>query len=147
MNPLVLLVCINQITSLTKKEFRLIYELACAVNDVRASVNIRPLKISPGLIAAAEKQSKYQSRNDQMSHDGSNGSSVSDRVKEIYGLTLPVAENVAHNQKTVEDVMRSWIHSKGHYRNIINPRYNLFGAYMKRLYWTSKRDRVRRFEH
>jgi len=56
-----------------------------------------------------------------MSHTGSNGSSVSDRVNRVGNIegSRGVGENVAMGQRTPEAVVSAWMNSEGHRANIL----------------------------
>jgi len=53
----------------------------------------------------------------------------------IPGLsTLSVAENIAYGHKSVQTVMRAWLRSPGHRRNIMG-NYQCIGAATYNAYW------------
>ncbi|KAJ9087152.1 hypothetical protein DSO57_1036068 [Entomophthora muscae] len=106
------------------------------VNRVRAKTGARALRINDKLMTAAQRHSQDQANSRQMSHTGSDGSDISTRVNRVQYQYRAIAENVAYNQRSVSEVMTSWINSPGHYANLINPQYQDFGAGMSNYYWT-----------
>ena len=55
----------------------------------------------------------------KLDHKGGDGSTVSDRVKRVGYVYVRVGENIANGQKSVEQVMDSWMKSPGHRANIL----------------------------
>ncbi|KAJ9063183.1 hypothetical protein DSO57_1002917 [Entomophthora muscae] len=106
------------------------------VNAERKKVHVQPLTFNSKLKAAAQCHSAYQARNKHMSHDGFKRSSVGLRVEKKGYFYSSCAENVAKGQKSVEEVVNSWMKSPGHKTNILNPDYTEFGAGMVNNYWT-----------
>ena len=74
--------------------------------------------------------------NRRISHRGSDGSSMVDRVETTGYQPRYLAENVASAQSTPQDVLSSWMSSSGHRRNILNPNYNEIGVGYYNGYWT-----------
>lgn len=108
-------------------------------NGQRRRARSSSLRLHKGLMAAALAHSKDMARHLFMSHNSSNGASFSRRINRYYRGAS--AENVAMGQTSSQDVMRSWMNSSGHRRNILNPNYRYMGiAYARgrnnRLYWT-----------
>ncbi|CAI5743875.1 unnamed protein product [Peronospora destructor] len=62
----------------------------------------------------------YQANNCRMTHGGSNGSRLGDRISAQGYQFATAAENVAAGQKTVDNVMASWWNSPGHRANLLN---------------------------
>ncbi|KAI9290992.1 SCP-like extracellular, partial [Neoconidiobolus thromboides FSU 785] len=106
------------------------------VNQVRAQNGASPLKYNNLLNVAAQQHSDDQARAKKMSHTGSDGSSPDERVEKAGYKWASVAENVAWNQKTVDQVMDAWVKSPGHFKNLVNKKYTDFGAGVNNYYWT-----------
>lgn len=97
------------------------------INTVRAAEARAPLAVSDVLTRAAESHARDLARTGRFSHVGRDGSSVGDRVRrEGYGFCF-VAENIAKGQGTPEEVLRGWMASPGHRRNLLDPRAAQFG--------------------
>jgi hypothetical protein len=106
------------------------------VNQERGKYGASPLSINGDLMQAAQMQSDYQASINTMTHSGPGGNQAGDRVTQCGFNWSGVAENVAYNQQTVEEVVECWINSPPHHENLVNPTYNVFGAGMSNLYWT-----------
>jgi len=93
------------------------------VNTERLSRGLSPLRVDPTLMAAASGWSRNQAARRRMYHS-----------KMGYG------ENVAYGQTTPRDVHVTWMNSRGHRANILNPKYSAIGvglAYNGGVpYWT-----------
>jgi uncharacterized protein YkwD len=98
-------------------------EVVAKVNAERRAHGLRPLKISEKLMTVARGWSGVQARQRRMYHSN-NG----------YG------ENVAYGQPTPDVVMRDWMNSSGHRRNILSPNYTEIGVGAvqngRSIYWT-----------
>ncbi|MEL7256918.1 MAG: CAP domain-containing protein [Pseudomonadota bacterium] len=108
-------------TPLTAQELRDASESARAwLNDYRAKKNAPALGTSPQLTKAAAAHARDMARKGFFSHQGSDGSSVADRVRrQGYGYCF-VAENIAKGQRDLGAVLQSWAGSKGHRRNMLS---------------------------
>lgn len=111
-------------------------EMLRQVNRVRAQAGVRPLRINPKLMRSAQDHSEDQAYMRHMSHVGSDGSTISTRARDVGYRFGAIAENVAAGQRSVGQVMQDWIQSPGHYENLVNRRYQDFGAGMANNYWT-----------
>ncbi|MEM1328085.1 MAG: CAP domain-containing protein [Bacteroidota bacterium] len=86
-----------------------------------------PLRWNNKLATAAYRHAKDMADKGYFSHQGSNGSKVSDRVTAAGYTWSRVAENIAKGQRDMTTVMRDWKNSPGHCKNIMNPNYKEFG--------------------
>jgi uncharacterized protein YkwD len=92
------------------------------LNAERASRGLAPYADQPQVAAAAQAHSADMAAHRNMSHTGSDGSSVGDRLI-AHGFTWRACgENIAAGQRTAQDVVAAWINSTGH-------RPQMFGAY------------------
>lgn len=94
------------------------------VNDERSRRGLQPLETSPVLMDVSRSWSEQQAARRRMSHS-----------KNGY------AENVAYGQDSPESVMRAWMNSPGHRKNILNSRAGTIGVGCARsadgrLFWT-----------
>ena len=87
-------------------------------NDNRKS----PLTSNRELTRAAQKHADWMAANRRMSHQGERGSSPGARIKAAGYDWSAWGENVAP-APTPEDVMRVWLNSPGHRRNIKSGAY------------------------
>ena len=73
--------------------------------------------------------------NENLSHTGSDGSSLSDRAeKEGYRWFL-IGENISWGYLTALEVVEGWKASPGHCMNMMNGKYTEMGAARKGTYW------------
>ncbi|KAE8968058.1 hypothetical protein PR002_g27872, partial [Phytophthora rubi] len=101
--------------------------MLAAVNKQRATGGLKPLCLNKKLHAAAQRHSNDMAAKDFMAHDGSDGSSMSERITQAAYDWSAVAENVAAGQIDVADVMVAWINSPEHLENIMGD-YTMFGS-------------------
>ncbi|MDJ0619725.1 MAG: CAP domain-containing protein [Calothrix sp. MO_192.B10] len=111
-------------------------QVAKLTNRVRAKYRLRPLRFNCRLYRAAQRHTVDMVKRNKISHTGSDGSSVGVRVKRSGYKFSAVAENVAKGQRTPSQVVKSWMNSPGHRRNILNPRYTEIGVGYANRYWT-----------
>jgi uncharacterized protein YkwD len=96
-------------------------DVIALTNSARAAAGLPPLAAHPQLQQAALAHSQDQAARNQMSHYGSNGSEIGDRVRAAGYSWSAVAENVAAGYSTAQAVMGGWMGSDGHRRNILYP--------------------------
>lgn len=89
-------------------------------NEVRAQYGLAPLVIHPQLTQAAQAHSNDQAAHQRMSHTGSNGSTMADRVDTTGYSWSRIAENVAAGQRTPIAATDAWLGSPGHRANMLN---------------------------
>jgi uncharacterized protein YkwD len=89
-------------------------------NQFRTQNGLAPLRLNSKLRAAAQTHSQNMATQDFFSHTGKDGSSVGDRVSKAGYNWRTVAENIAAGQRTPSEVVKGWINSPGHRRNMLN---------------------------
>jgi uncharacterized protein YkwD len=117
----------------------LIDELVAAHNQERAREDLGPLKPNSKLMEAARLHARDMAEHEKLSHEGSDGSTPAERVKRQGYHYVSTGENVAEGQESVADVMKSWMNSPGHRRNVLGD-FNEIGASRAkdaegRFYW------------
>ncbi|MGC0416770.1 CAP domain-containing protein [Embleya sp. AB8] len=90
-----------------------------AVNDERASAGCAPVRSDPKLIALARAHSADMAARDYFDHNTPDGLTPWDRAAQA-GVNYLGAENIARGQKSADSVMRAWMNSPGHRRNILD---------------------------
>src|SRR5689334_9581308 len=88
-----------------------IAELVEAHNKERAKEGLPPLKVDPKLTQAALGHARDMAEHGKMAHEGSDGSTPSQRAERQGYRYVNTGENVAYGQETVDSVMRSWMNS------------------------------------
>ncbi|DBA05299.1 TPA: hypothetical protein N0F65_007461 [Lagenidium giganteum] len=117
-------------------------ELLAAVNAERQKAGLKPLCPNDKLQKAAQLHSEDQASHNFMSHTGSDGSSMTDRINRQNFKWSNLGENVAAGQQDVKSVMEAWMNSSGHRANILG-NFKFFGCGMAKnpnsqykIYWT-----------
>lgn len=88
---------------------------------------IRPLGHSPALQAAAQAHADDLAISGQLGHTGSDGSSLSDRIRAAGFNACAAAENVASGTPDIRSTIANWMASPDHRANILNPTVTQFG--------------------
>lgn len=89
------------------------------VNEARRGEGEPPLKLNEHLCTAAMGHAEDMGNKDFFSHSGSEDTSAVDRaIAAGYG-SRAVGENIAAGQCTPEDVVKGWLDSPGHKKNIM----------------------------
>ncbi|WP_252178705.1 CAP domain-containing protein [Endozoicomonas sp. 4G] len=112
-------------------------QILMAVNAIRSQQQVcgntvkpavRPLRWNYSLEAAAFKHATDMANGDFMNHTGSDGSKAHQRI-EAQGYRLSISsENIAVGQLSIDEVLKSWMSSKGHCENIMNPKVTEMGV-------------------
>ncbi|WP_174530929.1 CAP domain-containing protein, partial [Micromonospora maritima] len=114
-------------------------QVVTLVNQERAKAGCKALSVDSKLTLAAQRHSQDQADHKKMSHDGSDGSDVGDRLDRAGYAWRAYGENVAWNQQSPAAVMDAWMNSPGHRANILNCSFTEIGVGVARSngpYWT-----------
>ncbi len=98
------------------------------------------LSINPKLTEAAQKHADWMAAQRKMSHTGEGRSKPGSRIKSAGYDWSTYGENVAYGQPTPEDVVRVWLNSPPHRRNIKSEAYREIGfgfatSSKNQIYW------------
>ena len=99
------------------------------LNRLRASQGLPPVAYAPRLESAAKAHALDMAKHGYFAHEGRNGSSVGDRVRQQGYKWCFVAENLAKGQRDLQQVMQGWAKSPGHYANMVNRNASAFGVF------------------
>ncbi len=88
------------------------------------------------LAKASQIHSDYMAANKTMTHTWQDGKTAPQRVLEQGYTYRFVAENVAYNQRSVNEVIIAWLKSPGHCVNIMSANVTEMGAAVNSWYWT-----------
>ncbi len=110
-------------------------------NNERAAAGCKPVQMDDALRTAARAHSQDMAEHDYFSHEGRDGSTFVDRARRAGYEGQPTAENIAYGYRTPADVVRGWMRSDGHRRNILNCSHTDIGVGLAyddagRPYWT-----------
>jgi uncharacterized protein YkwD len=89
------------------------------INEYRSKKGLKPLKLNMKLSAAALKHSSDLAKSDRISHYGSDGSDTWERVKRSGYRARLTAENVGTGQRSIQEVLNGWEHSRDHNANLL----------------------------
>ena len=95
-------------------------------NQVRTSNRLPPFNRVPELDTSSQLHNDYMASNNNLTHNEGRRD-VGDRVLEQGYKWLWVGENIAEGQQSPEEVMNSWMNSRGHRDNILNEHYTDIG--------------------
>ncbi|WP_047381819.1 MULTISPECIES: CAP domain-containing protein [unclassified Cetobacterium] len=98
------------------------------VNIERENRGIEPLKLNPTLNTLAKIKSDDMYHNQYFSHNSPIYGSPFDLMKKYNVNYMTAGENIAKGQNTPEFVMKSWMESAGHRKNILNPKFKEMGV-------------------
>lgn len=97
--------------------------LILKINQHRQSAGLKSLKQNNRLVNGATKRAEYLSKRQQWSHDGLYLSTVR------AGLgAVSIAENLARNYKSEDEILIAWENSKWHRYYLYNPRCTVAGV-------------------
>ncbi|MDQ2633190.1 MAG: CAP domain-containing protein [Pseudomonadota bacterium] len=96
------------------------------LRSIRTDHGLPPLARDGKLEKAAAEQAGYMARASAMSHRTGWRKDFATRMKE-NGIEGAAAENVAHGAMSTEKLFSMWMNSKGHRRNMLDPRFAHYG--------------------
>ena len=94
-------------------------EVVEAHNQIRAAAKLPALEVSQRLQAAAQAHARDMAARGKMSHVGSRGTRPIDRIKAQGYPYRRAGENIASGYHTVDQLMKGWMNSPRHKRNIL----------------------------
>ena len=117
-------------------------EIKSAIDSVRQVYGLKPLLNEKVCYYAADIHSKYMFENGVLNHFEMKADSLyspADRVIASGGEGYLVGENVAYidfasntdSEWIVNTIVETWIHSKGHFANILSSEYDVTGVSIK----------------
>jgi len=89
------------------------------INDYRSKRGLRPLTIDPRTTIAAETLAADMAAHDRMSHFGTNGEGVGERLTKAGYKYRVAAENIGAGQETAEEMIEGWKKSPPHSKNML----------------------------
>ncbi|MDZ5473858.1 CAP domain-containing protein [Bacillus sp. 31A1R] len=107
-------------------------------NAERRKNGLQDLKADPALSNVAREKSRDMQQNKYFSHTSPTHGSPFDMMRD-FGISYKSAgENIAQGQRTPEEVVKAWMNSEGHRKNILTPNYTHIGVgYVESgNYWT-----------
>lgn len=106
----------------------------CLVNDERSQRGLRRLTLDRRLSSAARAHTRDMVHRRYFAHVSRSGGDVVDRLNRVGYMRGAsrwlVGENLAWgggSRSTPREIMRSWMHSPGHRRNVLDSRFRELG--------------------
>ncbi|WP_442600414.1 CAP domain-containing protein [Neobacillus sp. D3-1R] len=97
-------------------------------NAERQKAGVKPLTGDTKLSSVARTKSNDMQAKGYFSHTSPTYGSPFDMMRD-FGITYQTAgENIAQGQQTPEEVVRAWMNSEGHRKNILNPAFTHIGV-------------------
>jgi len=116
----------------TKRE--LVRATLCVLNAQRARHDLRRLRLSPRLSAAARRHSRAMARRRFFSHNSPSGASFVDRIRRTGYLrnvrSWAAGENIAYGtgrRSSPASIARAWMNSPPHRANILSRSFRAIG--------------------
>lgn len=101
--------------------------LVSLTNKDRVAANLSELKVNPLLEKAAQMKADDMAAKGYFAHNTPEGLTPWYWFKEAGYKYVYAGENLAVNFENSEDVETAWMNSKGHFLNIVNPKYTEIG--------------------
>lgn len=95
-------------------------------DEARKKAGCKPLRISERLNTSAQRHAKDMSKHKFLGHTSSNGTTWIKRIK-AAGYPYPGAENIAYGRTSASAVMKAWLASPAHKKNITNCAFTRVG--------------------
>lgn len=103
-------------------------DLLDRVNQARSAKRRRRLTVHPALMAAAAAHSADMAAHCLCQHEGSDGSTVEDRLRGKGYAPASCAENIACGARSTVQVFEMWMASPAHRANVLERSFHHFGV-------------------
>jgi uncharacterized protein YkwD len=105
------------------------------VNQERASQGLPALRFDPALARAAHAHAADMFTQNYFDHTSLDGRDFAARARAAGYQGSPTGENIAKGQPDAVAVMRSWMNSDGHRKNILSSASNEIGVGVEQRVW------------
>ena len=102
-------------------------EMLEEVNAARRKAGAPPLKLESHLQKAAQEHAEDMLERGYFAHESPSGTTVRERSTAAGYEWKTIGENIAEGQLSVDEVMRTWMNSPTHRKNILNPSFRDLG--------------------
>jgi hypothetical protein len=103
-------------------------EVLARVNEARKKAGLVPLRSNPRLDQAAQRHAEDMLARGYFAHESPEGQTVRERARAAGYDWRNIGENLAENQRSVDEVLDTWMRSPGHRHNILNPDFRELGV-------------------
>lgn len=104
-------------------------KLVKAHNDERKEEKLPALEENELLKKAAQIHADDMAKTRKMDHTGSDGSTPFERMKKAGYRYQRAGENIAKGQRGLDELMKTWMSSEGHKKNILGKFRDIGAAY------------------
>ncbi|MEO6523990.1 MAG: CAP domain-containing protein [Mucilaginibacter sp.] len=100
----------------------------------------QPLTWNDKLALAAKEHAEDMYAQNYFSHDSKDGRKMENRMLDV-GYTYKgfrkyaIGENIAFNQRSIDEVLTGWFKSNAHCKNLMNPDFTEIGIAEYKYYW------------
>lgn len=102
-------------------------EMLAEVNAVRRKAGVPPVQLNRDLQEAAQAHAEDMLARGYFAHRSPSGTTVRERARKAGYDWRAIGENIAEGQRSVEEVMATWMTSPGHRKNILSPNFKELG--------------------
>jgi uncharacterized protein YkwD len=102
--------------------------MLAAVNAERKHAGSPPLTANARLDQAAQHHAVDMLARNYFAHESPEGHTVRERAKDAGYTWRAIGENIAEGQTSIAEVMKTWMHSPGHRRNILDRDFKELGV-------------------
>lgn len=101
---------------------------------------VEPLAWNNLLELSAHGHARDMHRRNYFAHTSLSGKTIKNRIEDagyvLTGMrTYAIGENIAVGQRSIDEVMRGWIKSEGHCKNIMSKNFKEIGVAEVSNYW------------
>lgn len=107
---------------------QLLHDYTVAVNEIRLTHGLPPLKLNAQLCEAAQAYAEVLLETGQIQHADSQGRRADHRAMQVGYFYSHLGENLAAGQLSWERALEMWMHSRSHRANLLNPDYRELGV-------------------
>ncbi|MBM4762674.1 SCP-like extracellular protein [Bacillus sp. B15-48] len=97
-------------------------------NEQRKQNGLSPLQADTQLNGVAQKKSEDMQQNGYFSHTSPTYGSPFDMMRDMGVSYNTAGENIAQGQRTPQEVVKAWMDSPGHRKNILSPDFTHIGV-------------------
>lgn len=94
-------------------------EMLRLVNAERRKNGLSTVVLEPRLMAAALREARDMAAHGHLSHTGSDGSHMEDRIADVQYYYTKIAENIAATRATAAGTFQQWVDSRDHYQQMM----------------------------
>ena len=102
-------------------------EMLAEVNALRRKAGAPGLRMDPALQKAAQAHAQDMLERGFFAHESPSNTTVRERATKAGYKWRNIGENIAEGQKSVDEVVATWMDSPGHRRNMLEPKFRELG--------------------